>query len=56
MLPHPILPKRRLQILDDETRDGPRSEDPAPDANEDAWVTSFINRLAASVRSMGRDS
>jgi hypothetical protein len=54
MLPITPLPKRRLQILDDETRDGPRVGAAVPDANDEIWVTSFINRLAASVRSIGR--
>ena len=49
--------KRRLQILDDETRDGPQFNPGATDgrsAPQDIWVDNFIARLAASVRSLGR--
>jgi hypothetical protein len=56
MLPNTALPKRRLQIVDDETRDGPRIDAAAPDANEDIWVTGFIARLAASIRGIGRNN
>ena len=54
MLPTNALPKRRLQIVDDETRDAPRVGAGAPDANEDIWVTGFISRLTASLRSIGK--
>jgi len=56
-VPAPASRKRRLQILDDETRDGPRFDPGAPDgvsASEDLWVRNFMARLAASVRSLGR--
>ena len=56
-LPTPALPKRRLQILDDETRDAPRFNASAQDvtsASKDIWVRDFIVRLAASVRGLGR--
>ena len=54
-LPPHASPKRRLQILDDETRDAPRY-DPGDGGSEpeDIWVRDFIVRLAATVRSMGR--
>ena len=54
-----VLPcsQRRLQILDDETRDAARL-DPGGyagmSASEDPWVRNFIARLAASVRNLGR--
>jgi hypothetical protein len=44
------LPKRRLQILDDETRDGHSLNMLAP---EDTWVENFIARLAQLVRKIG---
>ena len=53
----PASRKRRLQILDDETRDAPRFNPGAQDgmsASEDLWVRNFMARLAASVRSLGR--
>lgn len=56
-VPAPASPKRRLQILDDETRDAPRFNPGAHDgmsASEDLWVRNFMTRLAASVRSLGR--
>jgi len=56
-LPAPALQKRRLQILDDETRDTPRLNPGVHDgisASEDIWVRNFIARLAAAVRSIGR--
>ena len=56
-VPVPESRKRRLQILDDETRDAPRSNPGAHDgmpASEDPWVRKFIARLAASVRNLGR--
>jgi hypothetical protein len=56
-LPVPASRKRRLQILDDETRDTPRFDPSAHDgasASGDIWVRDFIARLAASVRSIGR--
>ncbi len=58
-VPVPASRKRRLQILDDETRDAPRSNPDAHDgmpASEDLWVRNFMTRLAASVRSLGRRS
>ena len=56
-LPAPA-PKRRLQILDDETRDAPRFNASARDdasASAVIWVRDFIARLAASARSIGRE-
>ena len=48
--------KRRLQILDDETRDAPRFKSGRVTAMsaslEDLWVRNFMARLAASVRSL----
>jgi hypothetical protein len=52
----PASRKRRLQILDDETRDAPRFNLGALDGmpeSEDLWVRNFMARLAASVRSLG---
>jgi hypothetical protein len=54
----PASRKPRLQIMDDETRDGPRLNPGAPDrlsASEDRWVKDFMARLAASVRSLRRN-
>ena len=56
-LPPPALRKRRLQILDDETRDAPRFDPGGHNgmsASEEIWVRDFMARLAASVRSIGR--
>ena len=55
-VPAPASRKRRLQILDDETRDAPRFNPGAHDvsASEDLWVRNFMARLVASVRSLGR--
>ncbi len=56
-VPVPASRKRRLQIPDDETRDGPRFDPGAHDgisASEDLWVRNFMARLAASVRNLGR--
>ena len=56
-VPAPASRKRRLQILDDETRDAPRFNPGAHDgmsASEDLWVRNFMARLAASVRRLGR--
>ena len=56
-VPAPASRKRRLQILDDETRDRPHLNPGAPDgrsASQDIWVDNFMARLAASVRSLGR--
>jgi hypothetical protein len=55
----PVQPscKRRLQILDDETRDAPRFDPGAPNgmsASDRIWVSDFMARLAASVRSLRR--
>ena len=52
----PASRKRRLQILDDETRDAARFNPGAPDgmsASEDPWVRNFMARLAASLRKLG---
>jgi hypothetical protein len=56
-VPAPASHKRRLQILDDETRDAPRFNPAAHggmSASEDLWVRKFMARLAASVRGLGR--
>ncbi|MES2198276.1 MAG: hypothetical protein V4517_27975 [Pseudomonadota bacterium] len=56
-IPATASPKRRLQILDDETRDAPRFNPDAQgsmSAAEDLWVKDFMSRLSASVRSLGR--
>jgi hypothetical protein len=42
--------KRRLQILDDETRDGREFN---ARAQEDPWVKNFMARLAGLVRRIG---
>jgi hypothetical protein len=44
------LPKRRPQILDDETRDGHSLN---ICAREDTWVENFVARLAELVRKIG---
>jgi len=49
-LPEPHSPRRRLQILDDETRDVQLFN---ARQHEDAWVTNFIARLAGLVRKVG---
>ena len=55
-VPAPASRKRRLQIMDDETRDAARSSPGAHDGmSEDLWVRNFMARLAASVRSLGRE-
>ena len=51
-------PRRRLQILDDETRDAERFNPGTGARNsesDDIWVREFIARLIASVRSVGRN-
>jgi hypothetical protein len=56
MAPEQHLLKRRLQILDDETRDAPRFD---VHADEDSWalavvpMKNFMARLAAFVRKSG---
>jgi hypothetical protein len=55
-LPEQVLPKRRLQILDDETRDGNGFNAHAPEdsrAREDTWANNFVARLAALIRNIG---
>jgi hypothetical protein len=59
-LPKHDLQKRRLQILDDETRDGRRcnAHEDARIAHEDAksqdsWVNNFVTRLATLIRNTG---
>jgi hypothetical protein len=55
-LPEQLLLKRRLQILDDETRDGYRI-DPGDESGlpqHDGWIASFMARLAALVTNTGR--
>ncbi len=55
-LPEQVLPKRRPQILDDETRDGDGFNAHAHDdsrAREDTWVNNFVARLAALIRNIG---
>jgi hypothetical protein len=49
-LPEKHSSKRRLQILDDETRDAPRFN---ARAHEDTWVKNFLARLAGLVRRIG---
>jgi hypothetical protein len=49
-LPEQNSSKRRLQILDDETRDAPRFNERA---HEDTWVKNFMARLAGLVREIG---
>ena len=54
-LPEQHLSKRRLQILDDETRDGcgfNLREDEDSWADADIWVKNFMARLAVLVRKM----
>lgn len=58
-VPASARPRRRLQILDDETRDSPHFDAGAHDgisASEDPSVRNFMARLAAAVRSLGRGS
>jgi len=55
-LPEQHLPRRRLQILDDETRDGHRFNvrgDQDTSAHADIWVRNFIAGLAGFVRKIG---
>jgi hypothetical protein len=52
-LPEPHLPRRRLQILDDETRDGHRFNMHEVDLHEDSWTSNFVARLAGLVRKIG---
>jgi hypothetical protein len=55
-LPKHTLQKRRLQILDDETRDGDRLNARAHEdsrAREDTRVNNFVARLAALIRNIG---
>lgn len=55
MLPKHDLQKRRLQILDDETRDVRRCNARAlEDAkSQDNWVNNFVTRLATLIRNTG---
>jgi hypothetical protein len=55
-LPEQVLLKRRLQIRDDETRDGDGFDARAHDdgrACEDSWVNHFVARLTALIRDIG---
>jgi hypothetical protein len=58
-LPDHVLKKRRLQIMDDETRDGDRLDARThektghQDPREDIWVNNFVTRFTALVRSIG---
>ena len=55
-LPEYALPKRRRQILDDET-DAHRSnasEHESTSVHEDIWVGSFMARLAGLIRNLHR--
>jgi hypothetical protein len=58
-MPEHVSLKRRLQILDDETRDGirvnahAREKTGREDTCEDTWVNNFVTRLTALVRSIG---
>jgi hypothetical protein len=60
-LPEPLLPKRRRQILDDETADTHRFDASKYEgswkhevlwADEDRWINSFMTRLAGLIRNM----
>jgi len=66
MTPEHALPKRRRQILDDETQDAHRfnASEPSdasghPDTlhqdalHPDAWAKDFVDRLAVLVRKIG---
>jgi hypothetical protein len=50
-LPERASPRRRLQILDDETRDG-RQREKAP-AQFGSWARSFIARMTGLIRTIG---
>jgi hypothetical protein len=55
-LPKQVLPKRRLQILDDKTRDRGGFDARAHDdsrAGEDSWVNHFVARLTALIQNIG---
>jgi hypothetical protein len=54
-LPEYALPKRRRQILDDET-DTPRFDASAHEdaSHQDIWVRSFMTRLAGLIRNLHR--
>jgi hypothetical protein len=54
-LPEQVLPKRRLQILDDKTRDRGGFDARAHEsrAGEDSWVNHFVARLAALIQNIG---
>jgi hypothetical protein len=53
MAPEQHLPKRRLQIPDDEARDGHRSNMGEDEVHEDSWTSHFVARLAELVRKIG---
>jgi hypothetical protein len=58
-LPEQRLLKRRLQILDDETRDGHGFDVREHEniwAHADMWIRSFMARLAGLVRKIGDKS
>ncbi len=51
----PASRKPRLQIMDDETRDGPLNPGAhGMSASENRWLKNFMARLVASVRSLHR--
>jgi hypothetical protein len=50
-LPERALPRRRLQILDDETRDG-RQRENTP-ARAGGWARIFIARIAGLIQNIG---
>jgi hypothetical protein len=52
-LPEQHLPRRRLQILDDDTRDRHRFNMREVDLHEDSWTSNFAARLAGLVRKIG---
>jgi hypothetical protein len=57
--PKQVLPKRRRQILDDETEASQRlhaSEDQGTQVHEDDWIANFMTRLNGVVRKLGGKS
>ena len=60
-LPEHALPRRRRQILDDETQDAPRFHASGPSdasghsetSHPDIWARDFVDRLAVLVRKIG---
>jgi hypothetical protein len=52
-LPEQHRPRRRLQILDDETRDGHRFNMRNDEVHEHNWTSNLVARLAGLVRKIG---